>query len=79
MWLGQKIGNKDKISKYQNKEYKKLLVYEGGHLTEEDIISLNDRNYVTDSILLFFINILWKMRMCNLVNNKICSTPLEEL
>ena len=71
MWLGQKIGNKDKISKYQNKEFKKLLVYEGGHLTEEDVISLNYGNYVTDAILLFFINKLRRMRMDSMVRNKI--------
>ena len=71
MWLGQKIGNKDKISKYQNKEFKKVLVYEGGHLTEEDVISLNYGNHVTDAILLFFITILRRMRMDSMVRNKI--------
>ena len=72
MWLGKKIGNKNKISKHQNNNvYEKVLVFEGGHLTEEDVISLNDGNYVTDAILLFFINMLRKMRMDKMVNNKI--------
>ena len=72
MWLGKNIGNENKISKHQNNNvYEKVMVYEGGHLSEEDVISLNDGNYVTDAIILFFINILRKMRMDNMVNNKI--------
>ena len=71
VWVGKKIGNKNKNSKPQNNVNNKVLVYDGGHLTEEDVISINDGNYVTDAILLFYINILRRMRMHNMVNNKI--------
>ena len=71
MWIGKKIGNKNKNSKHQSNVNNKVLVYDGGHLTEEDVISLNDKNYVTDSILLFFINMLRRVNMRNMDKNKI--------
>ena len=70
VWLGQKH-NKKVNNKCQRKGYEKLLDYDGGHLTEEDLISLNDRNYVTDSILLLFITMLRKNKEWAMDRNKI--------
>ena len=71
VWLGQKHGKKEESNKCLRKEYEKLLDYDGGHLTEEDVISLSDGKYVTDSILLFFITILRKNKKWAMDRNKI--------
>ena len=62
---------KEKNNKSQRKEYEKLFEYDGGHLTEEDIISLFDGNHVTDSILLLFITILRRNKKLAMDRNKI--------
>ena len=64
-------GVKDGNTKNQSEEEEKILTYSGGHLTKGDYKSLNERNWVRDSIIHLFITLLTEKVGTCLRKNKI--------